>query len=72
MKQRRLKARVPLKKQLIDAMSSRFKIQVGDNSIYLWKSRRFEELIYMHMPRMFFLCASCYVIYRINLKQQEA
>jgi hypothetical protein len=53
-------------------MSSRFKIQVGDNSIYLWKSRRFEELIYMHMPRMFFLCASCYVIYRINLKQQEA
>jgi hypothetical protein len=71
-KQRRLKARVPLKKQLIDAMSSRLKITVGDNSIYVWKSRRFEELIYMHLPRMFFLGASCYVIYRINLKQQEA
>jgi hypothetical protein len=26
----------------------------------------------MHIPRMVFLMASCYVIYRINLKQREA
>lgn len=68
-KQKRLRARVPLKKQLSDFVSSKFKITVGNNSIYVWKSRRFEEMIYMHIPRMLFLTASCYVIYRINLRQ---
>ena len=52
-------------------MESRFKIQVGPNSIYIWRSRRFEELIYLHIPRFLFLAGSCYLIYRISLKQQE-
>jgi hypothetical protein len=45
---------------------------VGPNSIYIWKSRRFEEFIYLHVPRFLFLTLSCYIIYRINVKQLEA
>ena len=44
---------------------------MGRHSIYVWKSRAFEEMIYMHIPRFMFLAASCYVIYQINLRQQR-
>jgi len=57
--------------RLNKAIDKYFTVKVGRESIYIWKSRRFEEMMYMHLPRLIFISFSVYVIYRINLKQYE-
>ena len=71
-KQNRVRQRVSLKQRLIDSINAKLKVQVGSNSIYIWKSRRFEEMFFLHVPRFLFLGISCYIIYRISLKQAQA
>ena len=53
-------------------MKDYFKVKVGDRSIYVWHSRKFEELAYMNIPRALFLLGSVFVIYNITLRQQQA
>ena len=62
---------MPLRQRLKDSIGSKLKVQVGKNSIYVWRSRAFEEIAYLHLPRFLFLGFSCYVIYRINVRQQQ-
>ena len=50
----------------------KFKVKVGDKSIYVWHSRKFEELAYMNIPRALFLVGSIFIIYQITLRQQQA
>ena len=67
-RQRRLKTHVPLTQRLKDKIGDKLKVQMGKQSIYVWRSRRFEEVMYLHFPRFLFLGFSCYVIYKINLR----
>ena len=41
---------------------------MGEKSIYVWHSRKFEEFAYMQMPRVLFLIGSVYAIYKITLR----
>lgn len=45
-----------------------FKISIDGRSVYVWHSRRFEEIMYMHVPRFLFLAGSIYAIFLINLR----
>ena len=45
-----------------------FKISIDGKSVYVWHSRRFEEMMYMQVPRFLFLAGSIYIIYLINLR----
>ena len=67
-----MRQRLSIRDRVKAFVNDKLSVQVGQNSIYVWKSRRFEEMIYMHIPRLLFLVASCYVIYRISLRQHEA
>ena len=46
-------------------------VNTGTKTIYIWRSRVFEEFFYMYVPRFVFLTMSCYVIYRITMKQRQ-
>ena len=46
-----------------------FRIKIDGKSVFIWHSRRFEEIAYMHVPRFLFLSGSIWVIYQINLRQ---
>jgi hypothetical protein len=63
---------LPLRTRLTNAITGKFKIEVGQKSIYIWRARKFEEVAYLHLPRFAFLSFSCYLIYRIKLKQMES
>lgn len=63
---------VPLRTRFRNFITGKFKVEVGQRSIYIWRSRKFEEVAYLHLPRFAFLSFSCYLIYRIKLKQMES
>ena len=46
-------------------------VQHKGQSIYIWRSRMFEEVMFMYLPRFLFVLGSSYVIYQINLAQQK-
>ena len=68
--QRMIKKHVPMRQQMKHAFDNFFLIRVGQKSLYFWHSRKFEELAYMHIPRLIFLTMSVYTIYRINLRNR--
>jgi len=60
----------PLRLRFQKWFDRQFLIQSGSKSIYIWRSRVFEEISYMYIPRFFFLCTSCFVIYQISLRSR--
>ena len=52
-------------------LKATFRIDNGSKSIYVWHSRKFEEFMYMHIPRFLFLAGSCFVIYTITLENKR-
>ena len=54
-----------------NAFDNLFLLRIGSKSVYIWHSRRFEEILYMHVPRLLFLSLSIYTIYYINLRQRQ-
>ena len=64
-------AREPLRLRVQKWFDERFLIETGKKSVYLWRSRAFEEIAFMYVPRFLFLTGSAYFIYRITLKQHE-
>ena len=61
-------AQEPLRVRMKKWFDERFLIETGRKSVYLWRSRVFEEMAFMYVPRFIFLTGSCYFIYRISLK----
>ena len=59
------------KQRLRQFIDKQFVIQSGNKSLYVWRSRAFEEMMYVNAPRMLFLTGSCYIIYCITLRQQK-
>ena len=49
-------------------VDTQFKVQSGRKSIYLWRSRPFEEVMYMYFPRFAFILGSSYLIHLIMLR----
>ena len=62
---------VPIRQRMQTAFDNLFLLRIGSKSVYIWHSRRFEEILYMHVPRLLFLSLSIYTIYYINLRQRQ-
>ena len=46
-------------------------VRIDGKTVYVWHSRRLQEIIYMHIPRFLFLSGAIYTIYLINLQVNE-
>lgn len=68
--QKRKQAREPLKLRFKAWFDRQFLIQSGSKTIYVWRSRVFEEITYLYVPRFFFFITSSWVIYQITMKQK--
>lgn len=70
-KQARKKQMVSWRQQVRKNFDNFFLIKVGQKSIYFWHSRAFEEILFMHLPRLIFLSGAIYTIYTISLKKRQ-
>ena len=66
--QNKKQSQIPYRAKLRDWFDRQFLVTSGSKSLYIWRSRVFEEMAYLYLPRFFFLVGSCYGIYLIGLK----
>ena len=48
-----------------------FNIKIDGKTVKVWHSRKFNEVIFLHIPRFIFLTGGIYSIYIINVRQAK-
>ena len=60
---RKLQESMQLRSRFNKLMKDWFMIQIEGKSVFVWHSKRLQEVLLMHVPRFIFLTGSIYTIY---------
>jgi len=69
--QKQQKIYIPLMDRAKTYIEKRFQITMKNGNIKVWKNRKFDEFLFIQVPRFLFLVYTCFICYKIHKKYEE-